>query len=117
VPILIEDDLIGVIGVVRTVPEPFTDEQIQLLPTFANQVAIAIVNARLLDAVERQRTELSRFISPQVAGLLSSVEGEQLLAGHRAYISVLFATCATSPPLPRRRLPRSYSSCSASTTA
>jgi adenylate cyclase len=44
----------------------------------------------LLDTVERQRTELSRFISPQVAELITSSDGEQLLAGHRAYISSLF---------------------------
>jgi class 3 adenylate cyclase len=91
VPILVDDELIGVIGVVRTVPEPFSADQIQLLRTFADQAAIAIVNARLLDAVKRQRSELSRFVSPQVAELLSSEEGQQLLAGHRAYISVLFA--------------------------
>jgi adenylate cyclase len=58
--------------------------------TFADQAAIAIANARLIDAVERQRTELSRFVSPQVAELISSEDGEQLLAGHRAYISCLF---------------------------
>jgi adenylate cyclase len=58
--------------------------------TFADQAAVAIANARLLDAVERQRSELSRFVSPQVAELLSSDDGERLLAGHRAYISVLF---------------------------
>jgi class 3 adenylate cyclase len=40
--------------------------------------------------VERQRTELARFVSPQVAELLSSDNGERLLAGHRAYITVLF---------------------------
>jgi adenylate cyclase len=91
VPILVDDDLIGVLGVVRTVPEPFSDEQIRLLRTFADQTAIAIVNARLLDAVERQRTELSRFVSPQVAELLSSEDGAKLLAGHRAYVSVLFS--------------------------
>src|SRR6185312_10601448 len=34
--------------------------------------------------------ELSRFLSPQVAELISSKDGEQLLAGHRAYISCLF---------------------------
>jgi adenylate cyclase len=39
--------------------------------------------------VERQRTELARF-APQVANLLSSDEGEQLLAGHRGKITALF---------------------------
>jgi adenylate cyclase len=38
----------------------------------------------------RQRSELLRFLSPQVAELISSPQGEQLLAGHRAYITCLF---------------------------
>jgi class 3 adenylate cyclase/putative methionine-R-sulfoxide reductase with GAF domain len=90
VPIFADEQLIGVLAVTRPVPEPFTDDEIRLVTTFANQAAIAIANARLLDAVERQRTELARYVSPQVAELLSSEEGERLLAGHRAYISVLF---------------------------
>ena len=90
VPIIVEGDLLGVLGVTRTVPGPFGEDAIRLVATFADQAAIAIANARLLDAVERQRTELSRFVSPRVAELLSSDGGEQLLAGHRAYISVLF---------------------------
>ncbi len=90
VPIVVEDDLIGVVVVVRREPRPYADEHIALVQTFADQAAIAIANARLIDAVERQRTELSRFVSPQVAELLSSEQGEQLLAGHRAYIACLF---------------------------
>jgi class 3 adenylate cyclase len=90
IPILLEDELIGAIANVRMTPQPFGDEQIELVQTFADQAAVAIANARLLDAVERQRSELSRFVSPQVAELLSSEDGERLLAGHRAYISVLF---------------------------
>jgi class 3 adenylate cyclase/putative methionine-R-sulfoxide reductase with GAF domain len=90
VPILLEDELIGVIGVVREAPDPFADEHIELVSTFADQAAIAIANARLVERVERQRTELARFVSPQVAELLSSEDGERLLAGHRAYVSVLF---------------------------
>jgi class 3 adenylate cyclase len=90
VPIMVEDDLIGVVVLVRREPQPFTDEHIALVQTFADQAAIAVANARLIEAVERQRTELARFVSPQVAELLSSRNGEQLLAGHRAYISCLF---------------------------
>jgi class 3 adenylate cyclase/putative methionine-R-sulfoxide reductase with GAF domain len=90
VPIIVEDDLIGVVVVVRREPEPFTDDHIALVQTFADQAAIALTNARLLDAVERQRTELSRFLSPQVADLITSEHGERLLAGHRAYISSFF---------------------------
>src|SRR5262245_62777757 len=90
VPVMIEDELIGVVVVVRREPQPFLQEHIALVETFADQAAIAITNARLLDAVERQRTELSRFLSPQVAELISSPDGERLLAGHRAYISCLF---------------------------
>ena len=40
--------------------------------------------------IERQKEELSRFLSPQVAALVSSPEGEQLLAGHRREITVAF---------------------------
>jgi class 3 adenylate cyclase/putative methionine-R-sulfoxide reductase with GAF domain len=90
VPIMVEDDLIGVVVVVRRDPHSFTEEHSALVQTFADQAAIAVENARLIDAVERQRKELSRFVSPQVAELISSREGEQLLAGHRAYISCLF---------------------------
>jgi class 3 adenylate cyclase/putative methionine-R-sulfoxide reductase with GAF domain len=90
VPIMVEDDLIGAVVLSRREPEPYAHEHIELVQTFADQAAIAITNARLLEAVERQRTELSRFLSPQVAELISSRDGEQLLAGHRAYISCLF---------------------------
>ena len=90
VPVMLEDDLIGVVVVVRTAPEPFANEEIALAETFADQAAIALANARLIEAVERQRSELSRFVSAPVASLISSNDGEQLLAGHRAYITCVF---------------------------
>ena len=50
-----------------------------------------IEQQRLLTAtIERQKTELSRFLSPQVSALISAPEGEQLLAGHRRLITVAF---------------------------
>jgi class 3 adenylate cyclase len=45
---------------------------------------------RLNETIERQKAELTRFLSPQVADLVSSPEGEQLLAGHRRQITVAF---------------------------
>jgi class 3 adenylate cyclase len=90
VPIMVEDELIGSVVLSRREPEPFAEEHIELVQTFADQAAIAITNARLIEAVERQRTELARFLAPQVADLISSRDGERLLAGHRAYISCLF---------------------------
>ena len=90
VPIMHDDDLIGVVTPGRNVPWRFTDEQVELVKTFADQAAIAIANTRLIDAVERQRAELSRFLSPQVAELITSERGPALLDGHRAYISCLF---------------------------
>jgi class 3 adenylate cyclase/putative methionine-R-sulfoxide reductase with GAF domain len=89
-PIVSDDQLRGVLCLARMVPEPFSEEQIELLRGFADQAAIAIANARLLDTVERQKREILRFVSPQVAELLTSEEGERMLAGHRAYISVVF---------------------------
>jgi class 3 adenylate cyclase len=90
VPILMEDELIGVVVVVRFETAPFSDEHMALAQTFADQAAVAIANARLLETVERQRTELARFLSPQVAELISSRDSKQLLAGHRAYLTIAY---------------------------
>jgi adenylate cyclase len=46
--------------------------------------------AELLRTIERQKSELERFLSPQVAALVSSAEGEQLLAGHRRLATAVF---------------------------
>ena len=91
VPITLEGELIGALAVGRDRPGRFGEEQVGLVLAFADQAAVAIANARLLDAVQRQRTELMRFVSPQVAELISSPDGERLLSGHRAYITCFFS--------------------------
>src|SRR6202043_1334603 len=63
VPILKGDDLLGVMIIyhVREV-RPFTDKQIALVETFADQAAIAIDNVRLLDALRHRTDELGRSV-------------------------------------------------------
>jgi class 3 adenylate cyclase len=89
VPMLREGAAIGAIAAARNEVRPFSDAEIRLIETFADHVVVAIENVRLYQTVERQRTELARF-APQVANLLSTDEGEQLLAGHRREITALF---------------------------
>jgi adenylate cyclase len=89
-PILVEGELVGVFGLSRREVRPFASDEIELIATFADQSAIAISTARLFETVERQKAELSRFLSPEVAELISSDEGARLLAGHRAYITITY---------------------------
>jgi class 3 adenylate cyclase len=90
VPILFDGELFGVIGLSRSEVRPFEESEIELVATFADQSAIAVANARLFETVERQKSELAQFLSPEVAALVSSDEGAEVLAGHRAYITVVF---------------------------
>jgi class 3 adenylate cyclase len=50
------------------------------------------------DTVQRQRQELSRFLSPQIAELITSAEGQRLLDGHRRAITVVFCDLRGSTP-------------------
>ena len=65
-PILKSDDLLGVIMIFHLEVRPFTDKQIALVETFADQAAIAIENVRLFDEVQA-RTAICRILQQQTA--------------------------------------------------
>ena len=67
IPLIRENEAIGAITIRRTEVRPFTDKQIELVSTFADQAAIAIENVRLFDAEQQRTRELTKSLEQQTA--------------------------------------------------
>jgi signal transduction histidine kinase len=80
-PLLHKGTVVGVIFVAKTVPQPFTAKQIELVTTFADQAVIAIENNRLLNELRQRTDDLSELLEQQTAAsqvlqVISSSTGE-----------------------------------------
>jgi len=67
VPLLREGAAVGVIGAGRAEPRPFSDTEIELLQTFADQAVIAIENVRLFTELQTSNRDLTTALDTQTA--------------------------------------------------
>lgn len=81
VPMLRQGAPVGVVLVTRATPGPFSDSEIELLKTFADQAVIAIENTRLFEAEQARTKELTEALerqtaSAEVLNVISSSPGD-----------------------------------------
>lgn len=92
-PLKPDDEIIGVLYVDNlTVPDRFTDDDLEMLTAFANQAAMAIHNSRLLERLEDEavrRSNLSRYFPPSALGQIMA-EQEVYLGAREMEVTALF---------------------------
>ena len=75
IPLLREKSLVGVFVINRTRVEPFTDKEIEIVTTFADQAVIAIENARLFEELHDREAEL-RVTLDNISGGVAMFDAE-----------------------------------------
>ena len=67
VPLMREGGVVGAVVLTRSTVSPFSDKQIELVETFADQAVIAIENVRLFDEVQARTRDLTESLQQQTA--------------------------------------------------
>jgi GAF domain-containing protein len=92
VPLMREGDVMGVFVLTRSVAASFTDKQIQLVSTFADQAVIAIENVRLFEEVQKRSADLSEALQQQTA----TADVLKVISGSAFNLQPVFETVAES---------------------
>jgi signal transduction histidine kinase/DNA-binding response OmpR family regulator len=85
-PMLVDDEVVGVLSVWRTTVEPFDEHTRRLLTTFAEQAALALRNVELSSALQARSAELARKVEEMEAlaavgqAISSTLDPDEVLA-------------------------------------
>jgi PAS domain S-box-containing protein len=88
-PLMREGIPIGVILVRRMEVRPFSDKQIALLETFADQAAIAIENVRLYNDLQEREAKIRRLVDSNIIGIMIGDSRGRILEANEALLDIL----------------------------
>jgi GAF domain-containing protein len=104
-PMMVRDEVIGLVELFDRQPRSFTTAEIELSQTLANQAAIALENARSQEELQRSFERLQRTLEGTVKALASAIEmRDRYTAGHQRRVAQLACAIANEMGLPEEQI-------------